>query len=91
MNTIKGIFACYSATPKEAELVINLAEKQTSSSCPAPEKRTFIKRSIGKNPILDLSMENTNGSSENTPKKKDNLEMERIRDQKKLKLLTKFL
>ena len=81
MNTIKDIFICCSGTPKETELVINLTEKQRSSSCPAPKKRTFIKRSIGKNPIFDLSMENTNRSTENTPKKKDNLEMERIRDE----------
>ena len=87
MSGLKEIFVCCNGISNESEILINMKEKRRSFSCSTPEKRIFIKRSVGKNPILDLSLKNTNKSTENTPKAKSNLKIKRIRDQSDYSLL----
>lgn len=80
MSALKGIFFCCGGMPNDAEIVFNMQERRRSFSCRTSDKRVFIKRSVGKNPILDLSTKNTNKSTENTPKARSDMKIKRIRD-----------
>lgn len=80
MSVFKGIFFCCGGMPNDSEIVFNMQERHRSFSCGTSDKRVFIKRSVGKNPILDLSLKNTNKSTENTPKARSTLKINRIRD-----------
>lgn len=80
MSGVKEFFTCCGAWSSDPEIIINMQEKRRSISCKSPDKRVFIKRSVGKNPILDLSIKNTSKSTENTPKANSSLNIKGICD-----------
>lgn len=68
MKDIQEFFQCCHSKPAEAEITVNMQRKKKGADCASPEERIFIKRSVGRNPILDLSGHHTNRSIIYTPK-----------------------
>lgn len=68
MKDIQEFFQCCHSKPADSEIIVNMQRKKKGADFVIPEVRTFIKRSIGRNPILDLSGHRTNRSTIYTPK-----------------------
>lgn len=68
MKDIQEFFQCCHSKPADSEITVNMQRKKKASDCASPEGKIFIKRSVGRNPILDLSGHRTNRSTIYTPK-----------------------
>ena len=68
MKDIQEFFECCHSKPADSEIVVNMQRKKKGTDWVSPEGKTFIKRSVGRNPILDLSGHHTNKSTIYTPK-----------------------
>lgn len=68
MKDIKDFFQCCNSKPADSEITVNMQKKKKGAGYASPEGRIFIKRSVGRNPILDLSGHHTNRSTLYTPK-----------------------
>lgn len=68
MKDIQEFFQCCHSKPADSEITVNMQRKKKAADCVSQEERIFIKRSVGRNPILDLSGHHSNKSTIYTPK-----------------------